>query len=178
MSKNKNKMPLAIAKPTAERIVAFLEPHCSQIAIAGSIRRNKSEVSDIEIVCVVKYKERSDEGFFIDEFSLACASLGKFIKGRPVGKYLRIMLNYYNIALDLFMTTPEQWGYIYLLRTGSADFSKTMVKRLKDMGYYMQGGQLYRSNLSPDQAPIPVPDEQTLFKLAKMDYVEPEKREG
>lgn len=39
------------AKKIADRLVEIFSPHCSIIHIAGSIRREKSEVKDIEIVC-------------------------------------------------------------------------------------------------------------------------------
>lgn len=38
----------------AERVKAELEPHCERIEIAGSIRRKKPEVKDIEIVAIPK----------------------------------------------------------------------------------------------------------------------------
>lgn len=38
----------------ATRIKAELQPHCERIEIAGSIRRNKPEVKDIEIVAIPK----------------------------------------------------------------------------------------------------------------------------
>lgn len=38
----------------AEKIKAQLAPHCDRIEIAGSIRRKKPEVKDIEIVVIPK----------------------------------------------------------------------------------------------------------------------------
>lgn len=48
------KMPLAQAEAIAEEWMARLDPLCERVAVAGSIRRRKSEVGDIEI-CVVPH---------------------------------------------------------------------------------------------------------------------------
>jgi len=48
----KTKLPLSTAITLAESIVTALAPGCSRIAIAGSVRREKPEVGDIEIVCI------------------------------------------------------------------------------------------------------------------------------
>ncbi len=45
-------MKLAEAKVKAEAIVAKLQPLCSNVAVAGSIRRRKTEVGDIDLVAV------------------------------------------------------------------------------------------------------------------------------
>ena len=45
-------MKLQQAREIAEGVKAKLAPHCERIEIAGSIRRGKPVVGDIEIVCV------------------------------------------------------------------------------------------------------------------------------
>jgi hypothetical protein len=46
-----NRIPWREANAIAEDLVNQLRPHCSQIDIAGSIRRGRSTIGDIEIVC-------------------------------------------------------------------------------------------------------------------------------
>lgn len=46
-------MKLEQALPIAERIKSELAPYCSRIEIAGSIRRERQIVNDIEIVCII-----------------------------------------------------------------------------------------------------------------------------
>ncbi len=48
----KTKIPWEIAMPVAEEIVERLKPCCLRIAIAGSLRRLKKQVGDIEILFV------------------------------------------------------------------------------------------------------------------------------
>lgn len=47
-------MNLDYAKQIAEALIEELRPYCERISIAGSIRRGKQEVKDIEIVAVPK----------------------------------------------------------------------------------------------------------------------------
>lgn len=47
-------MKLAQALAIAEKVKALLAPHCERIEIAGSIRRKKPDVKDIEIVAIPK----------------------------------------------------------------------------------------------------------------------------
>lgn len=54
MSTSEHKLPLQHAEQLAHRLVELLTPHCERIDVAGSIRRKKQEVGDIEIVCLPK----------------------------------------------------------------------------------------------------------------------------
>ena len=55
MIMEKTRCPLGRAEEVANEVVKLLEPGCERIAIAGSIRRRKSEVGDIEILVIPKY---------------------------------------------------------------------------------------------------------------------------
>ena len=52
----KTRFDLRIAEPVAERLVEQLRPYCERIQIAGSIRRRKWAVGDIELLCIPKYR--------------------------------------------------------------------------------------------------------------------------
>ena len=124
-------MYLKDAKQIAIEVGFSLQPYCDKINIAGSIRRQKPEVKDIEIICVPKSeiiydlfnsptgKQRS--AGFIETVN----SLGKIIKGKPTGKMMQIELP--GIMLDLFI--PDDFDYYrqYAIRTGSADYSFKII---------------------------------------------------
>ena len=79
--------------------------------------------------------------------------------------------------VDLFITTPPQWGYIFMVRTGGEDFSRKMVTRAQwggycPEGYVVRGGRV----LTVTGKPVDVFEERDLFQLWQMDYVEPEGR--
>ncbi len=76
-------MKLQDAKIIANKYIELLKPYTNRISVAGSIRREKPEVKDIEIVCI--RDENQVEGF-----SRIVNSFGKIIKGKPIGKYMQI----------------------------------------------------------------------------------------
>lgn len=76
------------------------------------------------------------------------------------------------ITLDLFFANKENWGLIYALRTGSADYShKVLATGWVKLGYNSEGGQL-----SINGKEINIPEEKDLFKLIGIPYIEPELR--
>ena len=160
-------MILEKALPIAERTMADLAPHCDRIAIAGSIRRKKAVVGDIELVAIPKPFEI---GLFENGIA-AIVNRWKKVKGELPCKYTQRILPE-GIKLDLFFATPDNWGYIYAMRTGSRNFSGALAQRWKSLGYKGKDGMLHYKN-----KPIPVPTEADLFKRLNMAFVEPENRE-
>lgn len=117
------------AREIAISICEELQPHTDKINIAGSVRRGKQEVKDIEVICLPK---RLSSGLWQEativapEFTAAVAELGKVLKGNPSGRYMQIELPEL-INLDLFM--PAQYDYYrqYAIRTGSSDYSAKVI---------------------------------------------------
>lgn len=80
-------MPLESGRAIAERLVGLLQDVCERIEIAGSIRRQKAFVNDIELVAIPRvqklpgqlglFGERKDGG----ELSLLDKRLGELIAG-------------------------------------------------------------------------------------------------
>jgi DNA polymerase/3'-5' exonuclease PolX len=182
------------AKAIAERLVTRMEPFCRRVQIAGSIRRGRQEVKDIEIVAVPEWGE-SSLGLFLDggekinkllQWAFDDESFGDLTWIKPGtqevipwapkrdGKYWRALLRE-GIKLDLFLTTEEQWGLIYLIRTGSAEFSQGVMTYVKHQTYYrIKDGTL----LDGEGEVLPTPEEDEVFRLLRLDYVEPGGRCG
>ncbi len=81
----------------AEKVKAQLAPHCERIEIAGSIRRKKPDVGDIEIVAIPK-------PYNIGLFESGIATIVKQwekVKGELPCKYTQRILPE-GIKLDLF----------------------------------------------------------------------------
>lgn len=69
ITNSEGKLLLPVAQSWAEALVAHLRPHCTRIHIAGSIRRQKEWVKDIEIVCIPKYREMTAAAYESSLFS-------------------------------------------------------------------------------------------------------------
>jgi DNA polymerase/3'-5' exonuclease PolX len=126
-------MHISQALPTANHVVDLLKPHCTKIDIAGSIRREKAEVKDIEIVCLPRVETAKDL-FGAEEvvgrstyFTYAVFSIAKFIhKGVPAGKYMQIE-THQGIMLDLFMASDFDYYRTLAIRTGSAEYAAVII---------------------------------------------------
>lgn len=128
-------MKLEEANLLARYIVDVLSPHCERIHIAGSVRRKKPEVKDIEIVCEPIEPFAFDIfgdpvcGLRSQEFVNALHSLGDVIKGNPnTGRYCQVRIPAGdNINIDIFMPEPDDYFRQLAIRTGSADYSQKVI---------------------------------------------------
>ena len=145
----------------AERVKQELKPYCERIAIAGSIRRKKPEVKDIEIVAIPN--DRFEIGLIINKW--------KKIKGNVDGKYMQRELPE-GIKLDLFFANEKNWGYIFAIRTGSAEYSHKVLAT----GWLKAGYKGVDGMLTKNKQEIEVREEEDLFKLIGVEYVEPRLR--
>lgn len=189
-------MELTKALPIANKIVALLKPYCDKIDIAGSCRREKSEVGDLEVCAVPKMVvSKSDSLFGGDgkmlvspEFAKIANGLGKVIKGKPDGRYMQIELPQ-GINLDLFMPEPNDYYRIFAIRTGSADYSFKVIangwKKLgwcgSDMGFRKIsdceriGDKWKCVNPNAELAPVWV-SEKDFFNWLGVEYLHPKNR--
>jgi DNA polymerase/3'-5' exonuclease PolX len=173
------KRPLDRALPIAETIVKFIRPVCSRVEIAGSIRREKSEVSDIEIVAIPNYSV----DLFGTQFYSA-AVVGEVLRncGFKMDKdgenYKKFFYVSGQIWVDLFLTTPEQWGLIFMLRTGSSDFSRLMVTSRQQGGYMPSYLKVKEGRVWTAYNVIETPEEINVFNAWDMEFVEPKDRTG
>ena len=160
-------MELNKAKRIADKIKAELTPHCERIEIAGSIRRKKPEVGDIEIVAIPK---PYDIGLFESGIATVVKQWEK-VKGELPCKYTQRILPE-GIKLDLFFAEHGNWGNTFAIRTGSAEYShRTLASGWVSEGYKSEGGYLHK-----DGEKIAVYEEEDLFKLIYVPYIEPEHR--
>ena len=160
-------MELQKALNIAEKVKLLLAPHCERIEIAGSIRRKKSNVKDIEIVAIPKPFQT---GLFESGIATVVNKWDK-VKGELPCKYTQRILPY-GIKLDLFFAERFNWGLIYAIRTGSAEYShKVLATEWVKRGYKSEGGYLLYNGKK-----ILVLEEEDLFKRIGVPFVEPEFR--
>ncbi|MBD2753816.1 nucleotidyltransferase family protein [Spirosoma validum] len=195
-------MDLKTAKEIAITIGNQLKPYCEKINIAGSVRRYKPEVKDIELVCQpLTFLAPPAELFGNPErkpilaFCNVVASLGRVIKGKPDGKYMQIELPTlpHTINLDLFIPEPHDYYRQYAIRTGSADYSARVIaggwvakgwcgsdqglRRIEDCQERITGGKKKWICINPKGEKPPVwESEQEFFDWIGVKWVEPKLR--
>jgi len=136
MSATRQKLPLAVAAPLAAKIIAELRPHCVRVEIAGSIRRRRDEVGDIEVLAVpdvgVDLLGEEDDDTMLDLKIQSLFNEGRLKPGPrngPQWKTLEIG-HWPGVMLDLFIVDgnpPDSWGVQLAIRTGPADLAKALV---------------------------------------------------
>lgn len=150
---------------------------CRRIEIAGSIRRQTATVGDIELVCVPDTYaipstlfETVEQSRLDDWFGAAGITPTK-----DGARYKQFA--WQGLQVDLFVATPKNYGYIFMLRTGPADFARSMVTPapygLKPPTVNVRDGFVYNY---PANQRLAVPDEAALFALWGMDYIAPSDR--
>lgn len=152
----------------ANNIKSELQPFCERIEIAGSIRRCKPDVKDIEIVAIPK---PYDVGLFESGIATVINKWQK-VKGELPCKYTQRILPE-GIKVDIFFATAENWGLIYAIRTGSAEYShKVLAAGWVKNGYVSKEGHLYLYGQK-----TPIYEEEDLFKRISVPFADPELRD-
>ena len=173
-------MDIESAVSLSNLIVESARPFCFRAEVAGSVRRRKENVKDIEIVAQVN----DWEGLFS-----SLVQWGEFIKPgvpeivpwapKPGARYLRMMLKT-GVKLDLFITSSENWGGLFMMRTGSGvgpdgspmkGFVPGMFARWKKVsgGGKMKGGY----PTLPDGRRLLSREEEDFFRLCGVEFISP-----
>jgi DNA polymerase/3'-5' exonuclease PolX len=172
----------------AKDVRLLLAPCCVWVEIAGSIRRMRYEINDIEIIAVPKQDPFNQLDLrviqLLDQRLLLPGEPSKGMKKPPMGqkyKRLRVPADPEPIQLDLFsVLPPADFGIIFCIRTGSAEFSHWIVTEALRRSYKVKDGQLFR--IHRDEQPwrfehIPCPEEWDLFQALGIPWVEPRDRD-
>lgn len=120
------------------------------------IKPSTSEISPWEPKSEAKYLRAMATGWFDQE---------RRALGGPVAL---------PIKLDLFITTPASWGVIFLIRTGSAEFSQAVVTHARRCEMFVSGGVLHDAH----GIALETREERDVFELLGLEWAEPVLRRG
>lgn len=171
----------------AEHYVDLFAPHCERIQIAGSIRRKKPQVKDIEIVAEPRIVVQKDMfGYVVAEVTAldpVFASLqengeGLFIKNGNRYKQIQLMgPGMSGIKLDLFLVLPPaQWGVILMIRTGPAEFSRRIVSQKFKGGLLPDHLWVEEGMVQDGTSYYTMPEEEDYFRVLGIAPTPPELR--
>jgi len=173
---SETKRPYAEVHPIAHGLLTELKPYCERIEIAGSLRRERPLIGDVEIVAIPKWQETLDLfGMSTDHcYSLVDQWLeeNKIKPTKNGPKYKSFM--WQGVKIDLFLVTPETWGCQFLIRTGSADFSHDLVTVCQRWGFRFDGGRLFGTM---SNTPLNTPEERDVFNAMGFETISPLSRE-
>lgn len=183
------RFPRSFAMGVAEEIVGSLRPSCLRIEVAGSLRRGKASVGDVEIVYVPISVSRPAGG---DLFSREVAYLpddrisemeASGVLARRLNKAGRqtfgdknkLMLHVPSgIPVDLFSTTEEAWWNYLVCRTGPAELNQRIASAALGRGWRWNP---YGAGFTDGDGRVyPVSRERDVFELVGLPYAEPKDR--
>jgi DNA polymerase/3'-5' exonuclease PolX len=185
-------IPREQARIVADELVGLLAPACARVEIAGSIRRERDLVSDIEIVATPRYEERAGadlwgtpyEADLLEERIASTDGLGlRAVEAHRQDGSVTVTkrdgrsykaLEYRGMPVDLFIVRPgeQDWGVIFAIRTGPAEWSHQLVTDCQRYLRRVAGGKLYRGGQY-----VACATEREFFAAIGQEWVEPRDRE-
>ena len=154
-------MELQKAKAIADNVVKVLEPFCDRIQVAGSIRRQKPFVNDIDLVLVARDRWGLDG---------VLQRMGKYKMSGL--KITRIEMD--TISLDIYFATPETFATLLLIRTGSAENNIRLAATAKRRAWRLKANGDGLFNERGER--IAGDSEQSIYSALELKYQEPRER--
>jgi len=171
-------MQLEKAKAIAREIVYWLTPACKRIVVCGSIRRQKPEVGDIELLCIPRLVDGIDQ---LDKVIRALVIQGRLgfrrnkLGSRVYGPKNKFMVHLPSgVGVDIFSTTEECWPVSLVVRTGGEKTNKRIAVAAIRKGWHLKA---YGRGFSTPQGELVCRSEKDVFEFVGLDYLEPWERE-
>jgi len=117
-------MDLERAQRVAREVIKRLSPYCQKIEVAGSVRRKKPTVNDIDFVLIPS-----------DLWNLHHEIMGMGQVRMSGMKIMRVMVS--SVQVDLYIASPETWATLLLIRTGSAKNNIRLAALAKKRGWHL-----------------------------------------
>jgi DNA polymerase/3'-5' exonuclease PolX len=185
----KIRFPLADAEIVARDLLVALAPACERIEIAGSIRRRRPDVGDVEIVYVPRWQtDVPDPGDFFRHTAInlvdgAIANLERCgVLGRRTNAVGREMFGEKNklavhvasgIPVDLFATSEECWWNYLVCRTGGAESNVRIAAAAQRIGCKWTP---YGSGFLTPRGMAPMHSEEEVFAFVGLPHLPPASR--
>jgi len=158
-------MRLEQARQIANNIKKILTPYCDRIEIAGSIRRRKPIVHDIDIVLI----EKPEAALIMPSILTTIGTLT--LNG---SKIKRLRNDEASIDIDIYFATPVSWSTLLLIRTGSKENNIRLAIAAKRKGWQLKANGDGLFNNHGDR--IAGDTEESIYQVLSLPYQEPHDR--
>lgn len=177
------RMGIAEALPIAQELIERLRalPQVKQAEIAGSLRRRRETIGDVDLMCSLKDQSRGAE---------VSAAFVKFPEVQRVlgeGTTKASVLTAGGLQVDLRIVPADNFGAALLYFTGSKDHNVRLRGRAQTMGLTLNEWGLYKLDeydkaaKKPGEAPaaksIASKTEEDVYAKLGLPFIEPEIRE-
>jgi DNA polymerase (family 10) len=159
-----------VAEQAAEEVCDYLRkgPSAKKLVVtpAGSLRRGKETVGDLDILVTGGDAERQIEHFLKYPKIVEVVARG--------GNKLSVKLPQ-TMQVDVRFLEPESYGAGLQYFTGSKEHSVALRNRAIKMGYKLSEYGLFRAR---DEKMVAGETEEEIYRALKLDYIPPELREN
>ena len=159
----KRETAMLIVEEVGEELAAA----CEEWEVAGSVRRLKPEVNDIDFVLIPKEEYEEDMNSILSRF-------GDLTMAGPKIKRLDYKGEHGQISLDFYIATRETFATLLLIRTGSVQSNIRLCKRAQSMGMKLHASG---TGMSDQNGPIKIEAEQDVYSMLGLNYQKPSERE-
>lgn len=153
------------AQKIADEVIKRLSPYCSKIEVAGSIRRQKATVKDIDLVLIP-----SDLWNLEHEINSLARPFTPKLSGDKLKRF-----NYTGgVQIDLYFADEHTWATLLLIRTGSAGNNIRLASLAQKRGWRLKanGEGLFDENGKR----IAGDSEESIYEALDLPWQRPEER--
>lgn len=177
----KTRWPRSIALEVARELCTRLNPFCERLIVAGSLRRMKATVGDVEILYISRQEQRKKDMFSTELVSLADEELEKMLSegaltkrlskiGGPAwGKKNKLAVHRSGVPVDLFQTSAESWWNYLVCRTGPAESNTRIASEAQNRGYKWNPYGVGFTRLADGEV-FPMESEEAVFTFVGLPY--------
>lgn len=169
--KEKKRIPLAIAAKIANEVLQFIRkiPGVQRAEIAGSLRRKKDTIGDIDIVVLAETKYRNK---IVDRF-ISMPNVNKMLlKGSTKAS---VVLKEQDIQVDIRLVHDYEFGAAMLYFTGSKEHNIKLRVIAKSKGFKINEYGIFDSS---NYKRVSGATEEEMYAFLDLKYIPPEQRLG
>ena len=184
------RLHLGLAQPIAERLVERLGAveGVERIAYAGSLRRGKETIGDVDLLCVASDPGAVADAFCDDESVVQVIGRGETkcsvrvkIEGAPARWKGYPADQSPSVQADLRIVPEASWGAALMYFTGSKEHNVRLRERAQKRGMTLNEYGLYELDDSGGAAegdPVAGRTEEEVYKALGLAWIPPELREN
>lgn len=180
----KTKFPCAVAMAVARELSLRLADSCVRLQFAGSLRRGKPEVGDVELVYIPDFRSEPDGLFDSRRVNLADAMLDDLLRAGVIAKRRNVhgseMWGEKNklavhvasgVPVDFFATSEASWFNYLVCRTGGKESNMAIADAALRKGWRWHP---YAGGFTDGEGnPVRVTCEEDAFRLVGLPALAP-----
>lgn len=170
INKRPERLPIAVMLPVAEKIALFLQtiPEIEQYSVAGSLRRMKETIKDIDFIIATNHIENVIETLLTYEHIKEVVSKGNT-------KVSLILTDVYDISVDFRLVKPIEFATTLHHFTGSKEHNVAMRQLAKSRGEKINE---YGVEVEQTGEIMTFTNEEAFFQHFELPFIPPELREN